>query len=342
MSNYKKKTKEELREEVKALSEEFENGLESLFQSNEYIQFLNIMAKRPNYSLRNNLLIYLQKPNATFVAGYKKFLNEFGHQVQKDEQGIRILAPVVHKYKTKKEKDEDNFEIMDFDHNDHDESEIEERTYLSFRVIHVFDISQTKPVTVKNEKGEDILSPKAIKLIESLSYLDIAEINANDDGYVNELLTAITNAVPIPIEYKELQKGLGGFFSFRDKDNLHIVLNSLYSGANAVETLVHEWAHYKLHNPYSEDNEETKYARKNDMEIQAESIAYVVLKHLGIDASCEALKYVASWSASKTTDDLKKSMEIIQKTSADLIAAISNILNNENTMTEQQEDWRTA
>lgn len=102
MKDCKKKSKEELREEVKELSQEFENGLEKLFQSDEYIQFLSVMAKRPRYSLRNNLLIFLQNPDATFVSGYKTFLNNYGHQVQKGERGIRILAPIVHKSKKRK------------------------------------------------------------------------------------------------------------------------------------------------------------------------------------------------------------------------------------------------
>ena len=88
MKDCKKKSKEELREEVKELSQEFENGLEKLFQSDEYIQFLSVMAKRPRYSLRNNLLIFLQNPDATFVSGYKTFLNNYGHQVQKGEPHI--------------------------------------------------------------------------------------------------------------------------------------------------------------------------------------------------------------------------------------------------------------
>lgn len=322
----KKKSKEEIKEEIKELSQQFEEGLENLFQSDQYIQFLNIMAKRPKYSLQNNLLIYLQKPDATFIAGYRKFQNDYGHQVQRGEQGIRIFAPTIHKYKKSKKSDlKDEFSIINFDEAAPEE-EKEERTYLSFHIVRVFDISQTKPVTVINEKGDEIISPKAQKLIDSLSYLDIAEIYADNEEFISILLTAISDAVPIPIRYNKLKKGLGGYFSFKDKDNLHIVLNSLYSGANIVETLVHEWSHYKLHNPYGESNEETKRIKNSDMEIQAESIAYIVLKHFGIDASCEALKYVASWSANKTTDDLKASMSVIQKTAADMITEIENIL----------------
>lgn len=334
MNNYQKKSKEELKQEVKALSQEFEQGLENLFQSDEYIRFLSIMAKRPRYSLCNNLLIFLQKPDATFVAGYKTFLNTYGHQVQKGEKGICIFAPIVHKSQKKKELE---LELIDLD------SEKEE-VYISFRVVRVFDISQTLPVTVTNENGETIISPKAQKLLDSLSYLDIAEINTDDEEYTEKLLTAITNAVSIPVRYKKLRKGLGGFFTFRDKNDLHIVLNSLYQGANLVETLVHEWAHYALHNPYGENSEEAKNSKNNDKEIQAESIAYVVLKHFGIDASCEALKYVASWSTSKTTDDLKKSMELIQKTAADMITIVENNLNQLTPLPiiEETEDGRIA
>ena len=340
MKDCKKKSKEELREEVKELSQEFENGLEKLFQSDEYIQFLSVMAKRPRYSLRNNLLIFLQNPDATFVSGYKTFLNNYGHQVQKGERGIRILAPIVHKSKKKKSTDND-FVLIEMDDQKQEEKE---DTYVSLRVDRVFDISQTKTLTVTTENGEIILSPKAQKLIDSLSYLDIAEIIAEDESYTEKLLTAITDAVPIPVRYNELRKGLGGYFSFKDKDDLHIVLNSLYSGANLVETLVHEWAHYALHNPYGENSEDAKKTKNSDKEIQAESISYIVLKHFGIDASCEALKYVASWSISKTTDDLKNSMSLIQKTAAEMITIVENGLSKEYPLPvpEETEDWRTA
>lgn len=321
MKKYKKKTKEELQQEVKELSNEFKEGLENLFQSNEYMEFLNFMARRYDYSFRNSLLIYLQKPNATYVAGYSKFLKEYDMQVQKDEKGIRIFAPIIKKYKVAEKATSKDKEPQ--------EDQEEEREYISFRIVRVFDISQTKPLTVKNEKGEDIISPKAQKFLDSLSFLTTAEIKAPDEIDIERLITAVTAAVPIPIRYRPLQEGLGGYFSFKDKDDLHIVLNSIYGSGNTFETLVHEWTHYELHNPYGENGEEAKKTKKKDREIQAESSAYIVLKHFGIDASCEALKYVASWSKTKTTDDLKESMEIIQKIAAKLITAIEDSLQEE-------------
>ena len=113
---------------------------------------------------------------------------------------------------------------------------------------------------------------------------------------VKTLFDAIFQVIPIPVKQTELSKNLGGYFSFKNKDDLHIVLNSTFNSAKLLQTMIHEWAHYELHNPYSVSNELTKNASKYDKEIQAESISYVVLKHFGFDCSSEALKYVAAWS----------------------------------------------
>lgn len=314
---YEKKSKEELKNEVKKLSEELEKKLESLFSSDEYIEFLSVMAKRPTYSMHNNLLIYMQKPDALFLAGYKTFLNTYGHQVQQGEKGIRIFAPVLYK---KKKKDQDlSTDILP------DTKEDNEETCVAFRIVRIFDISQTKPVTIQ-QNGVETISPKAQKLFRSLQYITLSDICTEETELVKTLFDAIFQVIPIPVKQTELSKNLGGYFSFKNKDDLHIVLNSTFNSAKLLQTMIHEWAHYELHNPYSVSNELTKNASKYDKEIQAESISYVVLKHFGFDCSSEALKYVAAWSSKKNTDDLKKSLLIIQKTSAFMINSISAVL----------------
>lgn len=302
--------------EVKKTYEELESGLQNLLQSNEYMAFLDTMAKHYRYSFANTVLIYLQKPDATFVAGYQKFKNQYGHQVQKNEQAIKILAPIIYKNRKK-----DNHSEKDITVPLSQKEEKEDEQYLAgFRVVHVFDISQTKPIIIRDKENKEQISSKAQTLINSLAYLQLTEIWAEDDEYVDQLLRTIKYVISIPIIEKELNKSIGGYFSYKDKTNLHIVLNSKLGNASKLSTLIHEWTHYKLHNPYDENA--NKNIEKNDKEIQAESVTYIVMKHFSIDTSCDSLKYVASWSKSKTVDDLKKSISEIQVTAAELIEEI--------------------
>lgn len=318
--SYQKKSKEQLLNEVKEIYQDLEEGLKGLFHSEDYIHFLNTMAARPSYSFQNSLLIYLQKPNATFIAGYRTFLNKYGHQVQSGEKGIKILAPIIyHKGKNKNQESQ----ITQLPEETKEQDKLKEEYLAGFRIVNVFDISQTKPVTITTEEGIEVISPKAQRLIKDLSYLSIAEIWAEDDEYISDLTNAIKKAIPIPILYSPLKNEMVGYFSYKDEKNLHIVLNSNFNAASLLTTLVHEWAHYRLHNPY---NEKCKPCTNHEKEIQAESIAYVVMKHFGIDCSCEAVKYIAHWSAAKNTKDLRKSIEIIQKTSSEIIAEIEDIL----------------
>lgn len=309
--SYIKKSKEYYKNEVQKLSQELEMGLEQVFHTDEYVNFLNIMAKRPNYSVRNNILIYMQKPDATFLAGYQTLLNSFGHQVQKGEKGIRIFAPVI--YKTQRN---DSSSIL---------GEPEEDKKIRFRVIKIFDISQTKPVMIQNEDGSETISPKAKKLIQSLNYMSLTGTSTNKEDSAKILFDTIQEAIPIPIKYQQLPKTLAGYFSFKNRDNLHIVLNSSFDITSKLVTLVHEWTHYELHNPYDKKNNRIPKMSNKDQEIQAESVAYIVLKHFGFDSSNESLKYIAIWSKHKKTEDLRNSLEIIQKTSVNMIAAIKGI-----------------
>lgn len=318
--SYTKKSKEQISNEVKNIYQDLEKNMESLFNSNDYIHFLDTMAKRPRYSFQNTMLIFLQKPEATFIAGYNTFLNRYGHQVQVGEKGIKILAPIIRR----KRKDSNQIaDINDPSEKLQDENELKEEYLAGFRIVNVFDISQTKPIKMTTKDGEEIISSKAKKLIKDLSYLSIAEIWAEDDEYIENLTDAIREAIPIPIQDKPLKKEIGGYFSFKDKENLHIVLNSNSGAANKLSTLVHEWTHYRLHNPY---DKEYKPCTRAEKEIQAESVTYVVMKHFGVNCSFEATKYIASWSTTNDTKDLKKSIEIVQKTSAAIIMELEDIL----------------
>lgn len=291
--------------------------------SEKYLDFLNTMAERPRYSFNNTVLVYLQKPDATFLAGYGKFRETYGHQVIQGEKGIKIFAPIIRKKKNNLiegeiEKSKDNKE------------EKEEETIVGFRMVKIFDISQTKPIMEKTEEGNEIPCKRTQKLIDSLSYLKMVNLWAEDEEFQEELLAAAKDMIDIPVKEKELSPDLGGYFRFQDKDNLHIVLNNKFGITSRFTTLLHEWTHYHLHNPFKKETEWiTEKLKKQDKEIQAESVAYIVAKHFGIDSSPESFKYVASWSKEKDIKDLKTSMEIIQKTAATFIELIETRLETE-------------
>ena len=320
---HKKKSAETIRNEVNEAYAELENGLQELMTSEKYLDFLNTMAERPRYSFNNTVLVYLQKPDATFLAGYGKFRETYGHQVIQGEKGIKIFAPIIRKKKNNLiegeiEKSKDNKE------------EKEEETIVGFRMVKIFDISKTKPIMEKTEEGNEIPCKKAQKLIDSLSYLKMVNLWAEDEEFQEELLAAAKDMIDIPVKEKELSPDLGGYFRFQDKDNLHIVLNNKFGITSRFTTLLHEWTHYHLHNPFKKETEWiTEKFKKQDKEIQAESVAYIVAKHFGIDSSPESFKYVASWSKEKDIKDLKTSMEIIQKTAATFIELIETRLETE-------------
>lgn len=320
---HKKKSAETIRNEVNEAYAELENGLQKLMTSEKYLDFLNTMAERPRYSFNNTVLVYLQKPDATFLAGYGKFRETYGHQVIQGEKGIKIFAPIIRKKKNNLleeeiEKSKDNKE------------EKEEETIVGFRMVKIFDISQTKPIMEKTEEGNEIPCKKAQKLIDSLSYLKMVNLWVEDEEFQEELLAAAKDMIDIPVMEKELSPDLGGYFRFKDKDNLHIVLNNKFGITSRFTTLLHEWTHYHLHNPFKKETEWIiEKFKKQDKEIQAESVAYIVAKHFGIDSSPESFKYVASWSKEKDIKDLKTSMEIIQKTAATFIDLIETRLETE-------------
>lgn len=320
---HKKKTAEAIRNEVNEAYTELENGLQELMTSEKYLDFLNTMAERPRYSFNNTVLVYLQKPDATFLAGYGKFRETYGHQVIQGEKGIKIFAPIIRKKKN-------NLIEGEIEKNKGNKEEKEEETIVGFRMVKIFDISQTKPIMEKTEEGNEIPCKKAKKLIDSLSYLKMVNLWAEDEEFQEELLAAAKDMIDIPVKEKELSPDLGGYFRFQDKDNLHIVLNNKFGITSRFTTLLHEWTHYHLHNPFKKETEWiTEKFKKQDKEIQAESVAYIVAKHFGIDSSPESFKYVASWSKEKDIKDLKTSMEIIQKTAATFIELIETRLETE-------------
>lgn len=269
---------------VEEITKQLEEGVKEVFTSENYLNYLKVMSKFYNYSFNNCLLIGMQFPNATLIAGYQTWKNKFNRQVRKGEKAIRILAPIPHKFKKEIEKEDGSKE----------EKEI---NYTTFRAVSVFDVSQTE--------GEEI--PTIAQ-----------ELQGSLDDY-NKLLEQLKSVSPVEIRFDEIKGGANGYYSHIDNN---IVIDTRLSEQQTVKTLIHEIAHSILHN---KETGEEKEADRNTKEVQAESIAYTVCQHLGLDTSDYSFGYVAGWSKGKEVKELQASMEVIRKTSKDIIEQLRTV-----------------
>lgn len=260
-----------------------ENGVKDVFQSQKYMDYLKVMSKFHEYSVNNTLLIMMQKPDASLVAGYNAW-KQMGRQVNNGEKGIRILAPVPYTRKVAKIKENSN---------GIDENEIIEMKMLTFKPVSVFDIGQTT--------GKKIPQLTSTLLGSTEKY--------------QQLFDVIQKISDIPISFDKMNKSKG--YCTKDK----IVLNESNSDLQNIKTLIHELGHYRLH--FSQESQSTS---KQTKEVEAESIAYVVCQHFGIDTSEYSFGYIAGWSSDKEAKELKDSLDIIKKTASEMINEISELL----------------
>ena len=282
--------KKDYEDKTKELVEKLEKGIIETLDSDHYLQFLKFQSKFHTYSFNNQLLIYLQKPNATNVAGFKAW-EKFERHVTKGEKGISILAPNPYKYKAKVEK-------TDSKTGDKIE-EVVEKQRLSFKKTTVFDVSQTEgkelPEICKELQGNSINSESVINAIKKISQVHIIE--------------------------KNIESGAKGYYS-RSEDM--IAIQKGMSLDQTAKTLIHEYAHSKLHN-----TKEAALLDRATKEVQAESVAYIVSNRFGIDTSQYSFDYLASWSSGRELNELKESLNLIQKTSNEIINKVENVLNKE-------------
>lgn len=265
-------------ERVKQAMELLEQGVSDVFTSGRYQEYLEVMSRFHSYSARNCMLILMQRPDATMVAGYRKWQKDFNRQVRKGEKSIGILAPVPHKAVIR-ETDKDTGEVTDHEH-----------VWNSFKVVSVFDISQTD--------GDDL--PTLSK-----------RLSKDVDGF-ETLVAKIKNVSAVPIEITDIDGSENGFYSLAES---RIVVRSGMSEAQTIKTMVHEVAHSMLH--CSGGDEEDADGPKR--EVQAESVAFVVCNSLGIDTGEYSFGYVAGWEKG---NDLAESLDAIQKTAHKIIDGI--------------------
>lgn len=281
--------------EMEEITSKLEKGVKDIFTTENYKEYLNFCAKLPRYSVNNQILIMLQKPDATMCQSFSgwKEMNRF---VRKGEKGIRILAPSPYKMQKEQEKtDASGKAILDKD--GEPVKETVEITVNAFKTVSTFDVSQTE--------GEPIPT------------IGVNELAGSVEGY-ETLLTAIKEVVPVPISFEQIDSGAKGYFNLEEN---RIVVQEGMSEAQTVKTLLHEASHQALHSREAMAHSDEKKS-KNQKETEAESVAYVVCQHYGIDTSDYSFAYVATWSQDKEVPELKASLDTIRRTASELIVKI--------------------
>ena len=297
----KQTNKDRMREIVDSI----ENGIKELFESDKYRKYLATMSRFHRYSVNNTMLIYMQRPDATHVAGFNKWRDQFGRNVLKGEKGIRIIAPTPYKKKVEEIKTdpETNAPVLDAD----GKAIIEEKEIRipMFKVVSVFDVSQT-----------------AGKPLPQLA----ADLSGNVQQY-EVFMEALRRASPVPIEIKPVAHDTDGFFSIKAQS---ITIRAGMSEVQTVCAAVHEIAHAKLHDyehmtELADDGETILVPgekSRNTEEVEAESISYAVCQYYGIETGENSFGYIATWSQGKELKELRASLETINKTASELITDI--------------------
>ena len=291
------------RERLQEITAGIEQGIKELFESEKYIRYLSVMSKFHRYSVNNTMLIYMQKPEATLVAGFNKWKNQFERHVKKGEHGITIIAPTPYKKKIEEMKRDPDTHAPILDADGKAVMEKKEIEIPMFRPVKVFDVSQTdgKPLP---------------ELASSLS---------GTVPHYEAFLEAVRRSASVPIEFEAMAANTDGYFS---PDRQRIAIREGMSEVQTVSATVHEVAHSKLHDRQkiqetsaAGDNasDQPKPKDRNTEEVEAESISYAVCQYFGIQTGENSFGYIASWSKDKDLKELRASLETINKTSCELI-----------------------
>ena len=286
-------------QQVREITDKLEQGIKELFESERFKEYLRTMSKFYNYSFNNTLLIAMQKPEATYVAGYTSWQRNFDRQVMKGEKGIKILAPAPYKAQEEREKIDPVTQKPVIGADGKAVTETVEVLRPAFKVVSVFDVSQTD--------GKEL--PDII----------VDELKGTVENY-EAFFDALKQESPVPISFEDIPGGAKGFFSPVES---RIAIQEGMSEIQTVKTAIHEIAHAKLH--AFKPDEKTAPEDKKDRhtkEVEAESVAYTVCQRYGIETSDYSFGYIAGWSSGKETKELKSSLDTIRKTAAEMIEGI--------------------
>ena len=285
--------------DMDSIMQSLESGVEELFTSNRYQEFLKTMAKFHNYSFNNTMLIAMQRPDATLVTSYKNW-QSMGRQVMKGEKGITIIAPAPYKKMKEKEVlDENQRPIMGTDGKP--KTEQVEVTVPHFKAVTVFDIAQTS--------GEPIQTLAPELLTAAVQDFD-------------SFMQAIQKISPVPIRFDEIDGNANGYYHNADKE---IVIKKGLSESQTLKTAIHETAHAKLHDKEIMESLGVEKDRLTK-EVEAESVAYCVCSSFGLDTSDYSFPYIAGWSSSREMKEMKASMDVIRKTAGEMIDQLTEQL----------------
>lgn len=290
-------TSENQKDRLKEITDRLEQGILQVFESERYKEYLRVMSKFHHYSFNNTMLIALQKPDASLIAGFSAWKNTHGRTVKKGEKGIRIIAPAPFKVKQEMEKldPKTNMPLVGADGNAITEEK--EITIPAYKVVSVFDVSQTE--------GKELPS------------IGVDELTGDVSQY-EDFFTALKKASPVPIALEHIEGSAHGYYHLAEK---RIAIDDNMSELQTLKTAIHEIAHAKLHDIDLNAPKEEKENRPNQRtrEVEAESVAYTVCRHYGLDTSDYSFGYVAGWSSGKELSELKGSLETIRLAASELI-----------------------
>lgn len=286
-------------QQIREITDKLEQGIKELFESERFKEYLRTMSKFYNYSFNNTLLIAMQKPEATYVAGYTSWQRNFDRQVMKGEKGIKILAPAPYKTQEEREKVDPVTQKPVIGADGKAVTETVEVLRPAFKVVSVFDVSQTD--------GKEL--PDII----------VDELKGTVENY-EAFFDALKQESPVPICFEDIPGGAKGFFSPVES---RIAIQEGMSEIQTVKTAIHEIAHAKLH-AFKPDEKAAPEDKKDrhTKEVEAESVAYTVCQRYGIETSDYSFGYIAGWSSGKETKELKSSLDTIRKTAAEMIEGI--------------------
>lgn len=286
--------KQSNQDRLKEITASIEDGIKELFQSESYAQYLQTMSRFHHYSVNNQVLIHMQKPDATLVAGFNKWKNQFGRNVIKGEHGIKIIAPTPFKKKIEQEKLDPDTQLPMLDSDGKIITEEKTIQIPMYKPVTVFDVSQTEG-----------------KHLPQLAH-DLSGNVANYDVFME----ALRRSSPVPISVEVMGGGMDGYFDLEHQD---IAIRKGMSEVQTVSAVIHEMAHALLHNRTKDTEEKTPEISRSTEEVQAESISYAVCAYYGIATGDNSFGYIASWSKDKTLPELRESLEVISRTADGLI-----------------------
>jgi len=293
-------TAEKPAEKLKEITDRLEQGIMELFDSERYKEYLRVMSKFHNYSFNNTLLIAMQKPDASLIAGFTAWKNQFQRNVKKGEKGIKIIAPSPFKIKQETEKIDPQTQKPVIGRDGKPVTEEKEITIPAYKVVSVFDVSQTE--------GKELP--------------DIAvDALTGDVEQYSDFFAALEKTSPVPIGFEKIEGGAHGYYHLEDK---RIALDEGMSELQTLKTAIHEIVHAKLHDidlNAPKDEQQPRVDRRT-REVEAESVAYTVCQHYGLDTSDYSFGYVAGWSSGRELAELKSSLETIRSAAADIINSI--------------------